>query len=50
MKGALKLTQEDVDYINGLWKDTKAAKMEHTHIAIEETGKIDQEWKVVELR
>ena len=49
MKGALKLTKKDVDYINGLWKDFQQAGHDTTHIAIEQTEK-DQEWKVVNLR
>lgn len=49
MKGALKLTKKDIDYINGLWKDFEAIKQEEIHLAIETTEK-DQEWKVVNLR
>jgi len=49
MKGALKLTQKNIDYINAVWKDFKAAKKDNMHVAIEKTS-VDKEWKVVELQ
>lgn len=49
MKGALRLTQKDIDYINGLWKDFQVTKAKEIHIGIEETKK-DQEWKVVNIK
>lgn len=48
-KGALKLTQKNVDYINAVWKDFQEAKKREMHVAIEKTP-VDKEWKVVELR
>ena len=49
MKGALKLTQRNVDYINSMWKDFKTANKTEMHVAIEEAEK-DKEWKVVDLQ